>query len=187
MYITGYPPRSTARAFVSDVILVDEHDREIGVLEKQRAHVEGALHRAISVFLFDSSGTRMLLQRRAEEKYHSGGLWSNACCSHPAPGEVASDAAHRRLREELGVDCPLTFAFTFLYRADVGPSLVEHELDHVFFGRCDAAVNADPAEISAVEWVPVSEVIHDVETNPGRYSAWFGIALTELRGRGLLE
>lgn len=160
-----------------DVVLVDEEDREIGVCEKQLAHARGVLHRAISIFIFDPSGERMLLQQRALDKYHSGGLWSNTCCSHPSPGETPLDAAHRRLHEELGFDCPLEFAFTFTYRAEVGPSLVEHELDHVFTGRCDPVVNVDPAEIAAVQWVPVRELAADVERHPDRYSPWFVIAL----------
>ena len=120
---------------------------------------------------------RRRIHQRALEKYHSGGLWTNACCSHPAPGETPIDAAHRRLQEELGFECPLEFAFTFTYRAEVGPSLVEHELDHVFVGRCDAIVKADPAEIAAVDWVPVRELAADVERRPERYSTWLAIAL----------
>jgi isopentenyl-diphosphate delta-isomerase len=164
---------------VSDVVLVDEHDRPTGVMEKQLAHVRGALHRAISVFIFDSAGERMLIQRRALDKYHSGGLWSNACCSHPAPGEEPLDAAHRRLREELGFDCPLEFVFSFLYRAQVG-SLIEHELDHVFVGRCDPVLNADPSEIDSTSWMPVPELVQDVGSHPEKYSAWLAIALPRL-------
>lgn len=172
---------------MTDVVLVDEQDRALGVCEKQRAHVEGVLHRAISVFILDADGSRMLLQQRAHAKYHSGGLWSNACCSHPAPDELPMDAAHRRLKEELGFDCPLEFAFTFIYRAEVGASLVEHELDHVFIGRCNGVAHPDPDEIAAVEWVDVSEVRHDVVANPARYSAWFSIALRELAARGFVD
>jgi isopentenyl-diphosphate delta-isomerase len=171
---------------MTDVVLVDEQDRQIGVREKQRAHVDGALHRAISVFVFDSTGAKMLLQQRAFDKYHSGGLWSNACCSHPAPDEPAIDAAHRRLVEELGFDCSLDFAFSFVYRAEVGASLVEHEFDHVFIGRCDAAVVPHPGEIAAVEWVDVREVMRDIVERPARYSPWFAIAIGEMRSRALL-
>jgi isopentenyl-diphosphate Delta-isomerase len=171
---------------LTDVILVDEHDRPIGVREKQRVHVEGTLHRAISIFVFDRAGERLLLQQRAFEKYHSGGLWSNTCCSHPAPGETAIDAAHRRLREELGFDCPLDFAFSFTYRAEVGDSLVEHELDHVFIGYCDAVAAPDATEISAVAWMRIHELLADLAARPERYSPWFSIALDEMRARGLV-
>ncbi len=170
-----------SRAFrLSDVVLVDENDHPIGLCEKQLAHSRGVLHRAISVFIFDASGQRMLIQQRALDKYHSGGLWTNACCSHPAPGETPLAAAHRRLSEELGFDCPLEFAFTFTYRADVGSSLVEHELDHVFIGRCDAVAKPDSSEIAAADWVPVRELAADVERRPERYSAWFAIALARV-------
>jgi len=170
-----------------DVILVDEHDRQIGVREKQLAHVEGVLHRAISIFIFDASGRSMLLQQRAAQKYHSGGLWSNTCCSHPAPGESTIDAAHRRLREELRFDCALEFAFTFRYRADVGASLIEHEIDHVFVGRTDQTPQPDPVEIAAVKWMDSADVLRDVAERPQRYSAWFGVALAEMRARGWLQ
>jgi isopentenyl-diphosphate delta-isomerase len=165
---------------LTDVVLVDEQDRPIGVREKQQAHVDGALHRAISIFIFDASGERMLLQQRALEKYHSGGLWSNACCSHPEPGEAPVDAAHRRLAEELGFDCALEFVFSFTYRAEVGPALVEHEFDHVFVGRSDAVVAADPAEIAAVEWMTVGDVVADLAARPERYSAWFAVAMAKM-------
>jgi isopentenyl-diphosphate Delta-isomerase len=171
---------------VTHVILVDEQDNQIGVREKQRAHVEGALHRAISIFVFDTTGTKMLIQQRAFDKYHSGGLWSNACCTHPAPGETVLDAAHRRLGEELGFDCPLDFAFSFTYRAEVGPTLVEHEFDHVFIGRSDVEAQPDPAEIAAVRWIDVPEVVRDVAERPERYSLWFAVALAEMKARRLL-
>lgn len=168
------------------VVLVDDEDREVGTLPKTRAHVEGALHRAVSVFVFDATGTKMLLQQRAAEKYHSGGLWSNACCSHPYPGEAAIDAANRRLADELGFACPLEFAFSFVYRAAVGPSLLEHELDHVFIGRCTATPVPNPAEVSSVRWMPVADVVADVASHPERYSVWFPFALAEMRARGII-
>ncbi len=171
---------------MANVILVDEQDNPIGVREKQRAHVEGVLHRALSIFIFDTTGTKMLIQQRALDKYHSGGLWSNTCCSHPSPGEAVLDAAHRRLGEELGFDCVLEPAFTFTYRAEVGPELIEHEFDHVFIGRCDAVASPDPDEIAAVEWIGASEVLRDVAARPDRYSPWFAIALEEMKERSLL-
>ena len=116
------------------VILVDQQDREIGVAEKLEAHRKGKLHRAFSVFLFNAKD-EMLLQQRAAEKYHSGGLWTNTCCSHPRPGEPTEAAARRRLREEMGISCNLNKAFDFIYRAEFDNGLIEHELDHVFIGR----------------------------------------------------
>src|SRR5919205_4313288 len=123
-----------------ELILVDAQDRELGVKEKLQAHVEGALHRAVSVFVFDGGG-RLLLQKRAPTKYHSAGLWSNTACGHPRPGESTLAAARRRLREEMGFDCELREAFQFLYRAELDGELVEHEYDHVFVGVHDR----DPA------------------------------------------
>lgn len=171
---------------MTQVVLVDEHDNQIGIREKQLAHVDGVLHRALSIFIFDLAGRRMLLQQRALGKYHSGGLWSNTCCSHPAPGEAVLDAAHRRLVEELGFDCPLEFAFSFTYRAQVSPDLIEHEFDHVFIGRCEPEAKPDPAEIAAVEWVDVDYVVKDVAARPERYSLWFSVALAEMKARRLV-
>jgi isopentenyl-diphosphate Delta-isomerase len=179
--------QSAARATeLAQVVLVDEHDRAIGVSEKQLAHVNGVLHRAISIFVFDRAGDRMLLQQRALAKYHSGGLWSNTCCTHPAPGEDTEDAAHRRLGEELGFDCPLDFAFRFIYRADVGGALTEHELDHVFVARCDAVPEPNAAEVESVKWMAVSDVVADVNSNPEQYTVWFAVALRAMRERGLV-
>ncbi|HRH82726.1 MAG TPA: isopentenyl-diphosphate Delta-isomerase, partial [Bacteroidia bacterium] len=121
------------------VILVDEQDREIGEAEKMQTHKLGLLHRAFSVLIYNTKG-EMLLQQRAETKYHSGGLWSNACCGHPRPGEKIEDAARRRLKEELGFNCSLKFSFKFIYKASFENSLKEHELDHVFTGIYDSEV-----------------------------------------------
>src|SRR4051812_34432219 len=115
------------------LILVDAHDRELGAGEKLQVHLAGALHRAFSIFVFDAAG-RLLIQKRAPGKYHSAGLWSNTACGHPRPGEATAPAARRRLREEMGLDCELHEAFEFLYRAELGDALVEHEYDHVFVG-----------------------------------------------------
>lgn len=154
------------------VVLVDENDGEVGTLEKQRAHAEGRLHRALSVFLFNSRG-EMLLQRRAAAKYHSGGLWTNTCCSHPRPGEAVDQAARRRLREEMGIDCPLEPAFEFTYRAQVGPGLVEHEYDHVFLGRYDGEPAPSGDEVEAWRWVPVDALAEEVAAAPERFTPWF--------------
>ncbi|HKJ92285.1 MAG TPA: isopentenyl-diphosphate Delta-isomerase, partial [Longimicrobiales bacterium] len=139
---------------MSRVVLVDGDDRVVGVEEKWNAHLLGRLHRAFSVFVVRADGA-LLLQRRAPGKYHSGGLWSNAACGHPQPNEDVARAARRRLREEMGIDCALEPVSVFRYRASVGGRLSEHELDHVFVGRCeDGAVPApDPAEVVGWRWV----------------------------------
>jgi isopentenyl-diphosphate Delta-isomerase len=166
------------------VILVDADDTAIGTREKRAAHVTGALHRAFSIFVFDSAG-RMLLQRRAITKYHSGGLWSNACCSHPRPGESTRAAAHRRLFEELGFHCPLRTAFSFVYRADVGGGLIEHEYDHVFIGTFDGDPAPDPVEVDDWRWVDMYALRRELREAPGRFTYWFRIALDELAARGM--
>jgi isopentenyl-diphosphate delta-isomerase len=161
------------------VVLVDRNDREIGTEEKLRAHEAGALHRAISVFVFDSHG-RVLLQRRARQKYHSAGKWSNTCCSHPRPGESPVDAAHRRLGEEMGIDCALTPAFSFIYRAELDRGLIEHELDHVFVGTFTGAPKPDAREVASWGWMPMLALIADCATVPEEYTAWLPTALDEM-------
>jgi isopentenyl-diphosphate delta-isomerase len=157
------------------VVLVDAEDREIGRMEKQEAHVKGSLHRAFSIFVFNSEG-EMLLQRRAPGKYHSGGLWSNTCCGHPRPGEGLEEAALRRLQEEMGFQCPLAHAFSFIYREEVG-ALVEHELDHVFIGTYDGAPAINPGEVSEWRAVPTASLVREVRDRPGDYTVWFRICL----------
>jgi isopentenyl-diphosphate Delta-isomerase len=167
------------------LILVDREDVAVGVGRKRDVHVAGALHRAFSVFVFDDSG-RMLLQRRAADKYHSGGLWSNTCCSHPRPGETTAAAARRRLLEEMGFHCDLENAFSFIYRADVGGGLVEHEYDHVFIGRFNGEPAPDPAEVSDWRWVTAAGLEVETLRHPGRFTYWFRVAFEELRARGYL-
>jgi isopentenyl-diphosphate Delta-isomerase len=168
------------------VIIVNSHDEALGVREKWDAHAAGVLHRALSVFVFDDRG-RMLLQRRARGKYHSGGLWSNTCCSHPRPGEATHVAAHRRLGEEMGIACDLEPAFSFVYRADVGNGLVEHEYDHIFVGRCSADPAPDPEEVSAWRWARPAELLLELADRPSRFTPWFRIGFEELRARGYLH
>lgn len=163
------------------VILVDQADREQGTMEKLQAHREGRLHRAFSVFVLNRAGA-VLLQRRAESKYHSGGLWSNTCCGHPRPGEAVSRAAARRLREEMGLDLALQAVGAFRYEARVG-DLIEHEYDHVLVGRSDAPPRPDPAEVSAWRWTPLEELRADLTAHPERYSAWLPQALEVLERR----
>jgi isopentenyl-diphosphate Delta-isomerase len=157
------------------VVLVDPDDNPIGTAPKLQAHLEGRLHRAISVFVFNDRG-EMLLQRRAESKYHSGGLWSNTCCSHPRPGEETIAAADRRLREEMGFQTPLEAAFTFLYRAELEAGLVENELDHVFVGTTDAEPMPDPREVDAWRWIDPTDLRRELAEHPETFTAWFPIA-----------
>ncbi len=164
------------------VILVDADDREVGAMEKLAAHANGGVrHRAFSVFIVDPQG-RWLLQRRAADKYHFPGLWTNACCSHPRPGEGTAEAAHRRLREELGFDCPLAERFQFEYRAtSAAEGLTEHELDHVFTGEHAGAVAPDPAEVGAVRWVELRALEAELRARPEAFTPWFRLALDRVK------
>jgi len=150
-------------------------------MEKLQAHREGRLHRAFSVFVLNGAGA-ILLQQRAESKYHSGGLWSNTCCGHPRPGEAVVSAAARRLREEMGLDLALQAVGTFRYQARVG-DLVEHEYDHVLVGRSEGPPRPDPAEVAAWRWVLPEELRADLAAHPERYSAWLLPALDVLERR----
>ena len=167
---------------LEQVILVDEQDRQVGVGEKMETHRTGALHRAFSVFVFDSAG-RLLLPKSAGTKDHSGGLWSNPCCGHPRPGEATVEAARRRLREEMNFDCELRGAFSFLYRVEFDNRLVEHEYDHVLVGRFDGEPAPEPSEVEDWRWVSGDELARALNAHPERYSYWLGVAL----GGGRLE
>jgi isopentenyl-diphosphate delta-isomerase len=167
-----------------EVILVDERDRELGASAKLRAHREGALHRAFSVFVFDDAG-RLLLQKRASGKYHSGGLWSNTACGHPRPGEATAAAARRRLREEMGFDCELREAFGFVYRAELENGLVEHEFDHVFVGTYEGDPAPDPSEVEGWRWVSMGELRRALREEPHRYSAWLKLVVEGDDGRAV--
>ncbi len=158
------------------LILVDAQDRELGVVEKLQAHVEGVLHRAFSVFVFDAE-KRLLLQKRARTKYHSGGLWSNTACGHPRPGETTHAAARRRLREEMGFDCELRAAFEFLYRAEMDGALIEHEYDHVLVGTHEGDPAPDPAEVEDWRWVTLAELRRGLLLEPECYSYWLKAAI----------
>ena len=162
-----------------EVILVDENDNPIGISEKIEAHQAGKLHRAFSIFIFNASG-QMLLQKRASGKYHSGGLWSNACCSHPNPGESTEAAAHRRLKEELGFDCPLAEVHQFVYRADLDSGLCEHEYDHVLIGSSDAEPVVNPAEVDDWKWIDLAALREDLQRNPADYTYWLRVSLDDL-------
>jgi len=161
------------------VILVDEQDSEVGEAEKMQTHKLGLLHRAFSVLIYNSNG-EMLLQQRAETKYHSGGLWSNACCGHPRPGENIEDAAKRRLKEELGFNCDLKFSFKFLYKVSFENSLKEHELDHVLTGSYESEVLPDKSEVQAFRWITMNNLKNEITENPDKFSVWFLKIISEL-------
>lgn len=160
------------------VILVDETDAETGVLDKLEAHRSGALHRALSVIVARSDG-KLLLQKRAAAKYHSGGLWTNTCCSHPRPGEAVDVAAARRLVEEMGFSCPLTPLFVARYEAVVSNNLIENELVHVFGGRFEGEPVPVAAEVEDWRWCGVETLRGEIAEDPGGYSVWFRKYLDE--------
>lgn len=155
-----------------EVILVDADDVAIGTMGKLEAHRLGLRHRALSVALRDGAG-QLLLQRRAAGKYHSGGLWTNTCCSHPRPGEDIVDAAVRRLGEEMGIVCPLAFCFATHYRAPVSNGLIEDEIVHVFVGHFDGAPHPDPAEVEGWRWMAPAEVKAALDARPDDFTVWF--------------
>src|SRR5690349_10524551 len=160
---------------MNEVILVDTNDVAIGSMEKMEAHEKALLHRAFSVFIFNSKG-EMLLQQRAEKKYHSAGLWTNACCSHPSPGEDTANAAARRLKEELGFTTTLHEAFTFTYRTDFENGLTENEFDHVYTGIYDGRIVADIDEVKCYSYMSMDAIEAMIEKEPGKFTSWFVIA-----------
>lgn len=153
------------------VVLVDKDGRDSGFAPKLQAHVDGLRHRAISVLIANSRG-EILLQRRHAGKYHSGGLWTNACCSHPRVKEDPLAAAHRRLEEEMGFDVSLDPLFVVEYRAQVG-ALIEDEYVHVFGGRYEGAVTPDPVEVDGYQWIAMDDLERDMAERPQNYTAWF--------------
>ena len=162
------------------IVLVNDQDEEVGSMEKMEAHRKGLLHRAFSVFIMNRMG-EMLIQQRAEGKYHSGGLWSNACCSHPRKGERTEEAAHRRLQEELGFDCELRPLFTLKYCAEVGENLIEHELDHIYIGNYDGAPEANKDEVKDYQYVAIHRLEQWMRDRPEEFTYWFRLALPEFK------
>lgn len=158
------------------LILVDEQDNEVGVMDKLSAHQKGVLHRAFSVFVFNERG-ELLLQQRADEKYHSAGLWSNTCCSHPYKGELIKTAINRRLREEMGMLCETDFAFSFIYQANLENGLSEHEFDHVYFGTTDLKPIIEQTEVKDWKYISLKDLAADIDANPQNYTAWLKICL----------
>lgn len=157
------------------VILVDEKDQVKGNMEKMEAHRRAMLHRAFSVFVFNSNN-ELMLQQRSVIKYHSPGLWTNTCCSHPRPGEDVTDAGHRRLIEEMGFDCRLEKIFDFIYKAELDQGLSEHEFDHVLFGKYDGKPVINPDEVNDWKWMNMEDISKDMKLNPEKYTIWFRIA-----------
>ena len=162
-----------------NVILVNTNNEAIGVMEKMEAHEKGLLHRAFSVFIFNDKG-EMLLQQRAMAKYHSGGLWSNACCSHPAPGEDTASAASKRLKEEMGFTTDLNEVFAFIYKMEFENGLTEHEFDHVFIGRYNGEVYPDNTEVRDYCYMSMEDIRTSIDMFPLKYTAWFRIAFPRL-------
>lgn len=160
------------------VILVDEQDNPIGLMEKIEAHEKALLHRAFSVFVFNSKG-ELMLQQRAAHKYHSPLLWTNTCCSHQRYGETSLEAGVRRLDEEMGFTCDLEKVFWFIYKAPFDNGLTEHELDHVMVGKFEGEPNINPEEVEAYKWMPLEEVKKDIENKPEIYTEWFKIIFKE--------
>lgn len=156
----------------AQVILVDENDNEIGVMEKLMAHKLGLLHRAISVFIFNSKG-ELLLQQRSINKYHSRGLWTNTACSHPAPGESVNHAAQRRLKEEMSLEAELDFCFKFIYKVQFSNGLFENEMDYVFVGFSDETPKPDPNEVADFRWISEEELKQQIKEQPEEFTEWF--------------
>lgn len=162
------------------VVLVNPDDQVLGLMEKQQAHVNGLLHRAFSVFLFNDKG-EMLLQKRASKKYHSPNQWTNAVCSHPRNGETYLEGAKRRVKEELGIEVDLSEKFHFIYKADVGGNLWEHELDHVFTGFYNADFELNKEEVEEVRYISMEDLDKEIAENPETFTEWFKIILEEYK------
>ncbi|MEY2917247.1 MAG: hypothetical protein RIS73_961 [Bacteroidota bacterium] len=161
------------------LILVDENDVPVGTADKMEAHQKALLHRAFSVFIFNSKG-KMLLQQRAVDKYHSGGLWTNACCSHPYFNQETLSAAQKRLQEEMGFTTVLTKAFEFVYKATFDNGLTEYEYDHVFVGQYDGEIVPDKKEVEGFCFKDMDEIKNDLQLHPQQYTAWFTIAFYKM-------
>ena len=162
------------------VVLVNEQDEVLGLMEKMQAHENGILHRAFSVFLFNGKG-EMLLQKRAAGKYHSPNQWTNAVCSHPRIDETYLEGAKRRLKEELGIEAELSEKFNFVYKADVGQNLWEHELDHVFTGNFEGEVHLNADEVSEIRYISMEDLDREMTASPENFTEWFKIILAEYK------
>jgi isopentenyl-diphosphate Delta-isomerase len=172
--------QSESLSDMQEVVLVNPSDDPIGTMEKLEAHRKGLLHRAFSVFIFNEND-ELLLQQRAVEKYHSGGLWTNTCCSHPTPYESLETAGSKRLQEEMGFTAPLENRFAFEYRVELDNGYTEHEFDHVLTGRYNGPVEPDPSEVMDYKWISLADLNEDIARNPERYTSWFKIIMDDYR------
>jgi len=161
------------------ILLVDKNDNVIGKEEKIKTHREGKLHRAFSIFVFNSKG-ELVLQKRAKSKYHSAGLWTNTCCSHQRDGETLEKAIHRRLKEEMGFDCKLKEIFTFSYKVKFDNGLFENEYDHVFKGVFDEKPTPNPEEVDEWKWIGLEELKKDIQKNPENYTYWLKVSINKI-------
>ncbi|SHI02852.1 isopentenyl-diphosphate delta-isomerase [Chryseolinea serpens] len=168
------------------VILVDERDNEFGTMDKMEAHIKGALHRAFSVLLFNSKG-EILLQKRSAFKYHSAGLWTNTCCSHPKPGETMETAIKRRLMEEMGIDLQPEYLFKFIYHVELSNNLIEHELDHVYIGQFNGEPIINSVEVERWKYAEPAAVKKDMLQNPEAYTYWFSLILNRPELQNILN
>lgn len=162
-----------------NVILVDDQDNQIGSMPKMEAHVKGILHRAFSIFIFNTKG-ELLLQQRAFDKYHSGGKWTNTCCSHPRLGEETIDAANRRLMEEMGMECNIYHTFSFQYQAELLEGMIENEFDHVYFGLSDQLPVINPSEVESYQYMRMDMLLEQIESHPENYTAWLKICIARV-------
>jgi isopentenyl-diphosphate delta-isomerase len=168
------------------IIAVDEFDKEIGSIEKMEAHYKGILHRAFSIIVFNSNN-QLLLQKRNIKKYHSPGLWTNTCCSHPKYGEELQDAVYRRIKEEMGFTCKLEEIFSFVYKIKFKDNLFENEYDHVFIGKYDGEVTPNKEEVDDFKWVDVDYIKEDIKVNPEIYTYWFKTLINKIETKDILD
>jgi isopentenyl-diphosphate delta-isomerase len=162
------------------LILVDKNNQQLGRMEKLLVHKLGLLHRAFSIFIFNTKG-ELLLQQRADKKYHSGNLWTNTCCSHPRFGEETNKAVERRLQEEMGMNCQTRFAFSFIYKAKFENGLTEYEYDNVYLGISDDLPNPETSEVKNWKYIAIDQLESDIDHNPGHYTEWLKIALPKVK------
>lgn len=161
------------------VILVDRKDKQIGTEEKMKAHLEAKLHRAFSIYIFNSKG-ELLIQQRALGKYHCPGIWANTCCSHPRPGENMEEATHRRLIEEMGFDAELKETMKFIYTIKFDNGLTENEFLHVLTGKADVLPKINPEEVNGWKWIHIPELKKDIKENPEKYAYWFKMTIEKM-------